>query len=349
MATKTTTVAVPTKGSTVTDSQGRTGVAKFNPNTGQALTSSTSVRADNNATGADIRGLQSAYAQSNAVLQAEQARQAELRTQTINDIKTQSAIDEVGQANRQNFDYGARSTSLITSGGGFLGATQSQQGVLQNLKGTFDAEHTALIAKRDAAVNAANAAYSDKDFALAKELANNAKDLQNQIYKTQSDFADQQLKIAAANRAQTEFDMGITNQWLSIASKYPGAGINSADTFDSVQQKIRNSPEYKLDQRKSEADLANTYSLIKDRANNNSSTFSTKPLSVAEIIQYQNDYPDAGIKIGDSPASIQAKINPTKPKWDDVYKAAINQGASKAQAISSANSITGETSLNASF
>lgn len=39
-------------------------------------------------------------------------------------------------------------------------------------------------------------------------------------------------------------------------------------------------------------------------------TKSTKPLTASEVQQYQIDYPDAGIKIGDSPASIQSKINP---------------------------------------
>ncbi len=210
------TVAVPTAGSTVTDTQGRTGIAAFNPNTGALLTnpvsSSTPYKADISATGADISGLQAAYAQSNAVYQQEQARLATERTATIGDIKTQSEIDQQNQAKQQNQDYASRSTSLVTSGGGFLGATQSQQGVLQNLKGTFDAEHQALIAKRDAAVNAAQSAYNDKDFAAAKELANNAKDLQNQIYTRQTDFADQQLKIASENRAQTEFNMGITDK-----------------------------------------------------------------------------------------------------------------------------------------
>lgn len=181
-------------------------------NNSNPVTSSSGIRSDNGATGADIRGLRSAYDNDNAVLQQEQAALADRRTQAIKDINTQGDIDAGALETSQAGDYAARSTSLVTSGGGFLGATQSQQGVLQNLKDTFQTEKTALFAKREAAISAAEQAYEDKDFDLAKEMSQNAKDLQSEIYKRQTDFANQQLQVAAANRAQTEFDMGVTDK-----------------------------------------------------------------------------------------------------------------------------------------
>ncbi len=52
---------------------------------------------------------------------------------------------------------------------------------------------------------------------------------------------------------------------FSLASKYPSAGIQTGDTFDAAQQKIRQSKEYQLDIAKAESDLANTRSLISSR------------------------------------------------------------------------------------
>jgi len=210
------------KGDSFTDSAGRTGKVGFDSKTGKALSNpvvgSSGVYAQNNALDRELKGLTGAYRESNNILSAERARIAEERSATLGDIKIQSDIDLASQKVGQERDYGARATSLITSGGGFLGATQSQEGVLQNLKGTFDAEKTALTSKRDAAINAANAAYGDRDFALAKELANNAKSLQNDIYKRQTDSADQELKIAAGNRAQTSFDVEMADKKISAYS-----------------------------------------------------------------------------------------------------------------------------------
>lgn len=53
---------------------------------------------------------------------------------------------------------------------------------------------------------------------------------------------------------------------INLTSKYPGAEIESTDSLDSALQKIRNSPEYKLDIQKGELDVANTISLINSRA-----------------------------------------------------------------------------------
>lgn len=188
------------------------GIASYNAGSSNPVTSSTATRADNARTGADISGLQSAYAAEQAQIAAQQAALAERRKLEVDSIKSEFDVAKAGQEVRQGQDYAARSTSLVTSGGGFLGATQSQEGVLQNLKGTFEAEKTALMSKREAAILAANTAYEDKDFALAREKTKMATDLQKEIYTRQQDYADMTLKLASANRAQQEFDMGITDK-----------------------------------------------------------------------------------------------------------------------------------------
>lgn len=193
--------------------------AAFDRNTGNPIGSSTPYRAETNALGADISGLTSAYASDNAFLEQQRSALAERRVNEVAGIKTEFDIAKIAQEVGQKRDYGARATSLITSGGGFLGATQSQEGVLQNLKGTFDAEKTALMSKREAAILAAKSAFEDKDFAFARELSKNARDLQKEIYGRQKDFAEQQLAVTKESRAQTEFDVKIAKDKIEAYTK----------------------------------------------------------------------------------------------------------------------------------
>lgn len=224
-------------------------VNNFNPNTGAKLSAGQSVtvkpgnntygsnpvvtsdrvRADNNALGVDIRGLKNAYAADNAQIQAQQAALAERRANEIAGIKTEFDIAKGAQEVGQERDFASRATSLITSGGGFLGGTQSQQGVLQNLRGTHETEKTALMAKREAAILAANTAYEDKDFALARELSKNAKEMQNEIYRRQKDYADQTLALTRENRAQTEFDLNIAKDKIEAYAKMDDEQFKSID------------------------------------------------------------------------------------------------------------------------
>lgn len=116
------------------------------------------------------------------------------------------------QAKRQEKDYAGRATGLITAGGGFLGATQSQQGVLQNLTETFQQEKNALMAKRDAALQEAANAFAENSFNIAQLKLKEAKDTEQELYNRQQDFNNQQLDLAKENRAQTEFEYGITDK-----------------------------------------------------------------------------------------------------------------------------------------
>lgn len=215
-------IPVPAYGSTVTDTMGRTGIAKFNPNTGLALTnpviSGTAVKNDINALGNDITtmtnnaGLTASNEASNKLLTDRMNQMDEAYKADIGGIKT--AYEEANrlQEERQGRDYAGRSTSLVTSGGGFLGATQSHQGVLQNLTDTFTNEKNALMAKRDAALQAARDSYDGKAFAIAKEQLDLAKNTEQEIYNRQKDFAEQKLSLARENRAQQEFDLGLTDK-----------------------------------------------------------------------------------------------------------------------------------------
>lgn len=88
-----------------------------------------------------------------------------------------------------------------------MGATQSQQGVLQQLHETQRTELSALETKKQAAILQAKNAYDDKDFALARDLVKSAREVEQQIYTRQKDYADQQIQLSRyqTQDKQTEF------------------------------------------------------------------------------------------------------------------------------------------------
>lgn len=183
-----------------------------NPN--NASGSSTAARSNITAIGNDISGLEStSQANRKLLLDRLGINEANLK-QDISGIMRDYEQAAKIQEKRQAKDYAGTSTKLVTSGGGFLGYTGSQEGVLQNLKSTFEEEKGALMAKRDNAIQAARSAFDDKQFQLASSLVKEARDTENEIYSRQKDFAENSLALARENRAQTEFDMGLADKKL---------------------------------------------------------------------------------------------------------------------------------------
>jgi len=186
--------------------------------TNNPIISGTATKNDINALGNDINtmtnsaGLTASNEASNKILTDRLNQMEEDYKADIGGIKTAYEEADRIQTERQGRDYAGRATGLVTSGGGFLGNTQSHQGVLQNLTNTFTQEKNALMSKRDAALRAARDAHDSKAFDIAKEQLNLARETEKEIYNRQKDFADQKLALARENRAQTEFDMGLTDK-----------------------------------------------------------------------------------------------------------------------------------------
>lgn len=188
--------------------------------------SGSSVSAANAATGADITALTNASNLNSSLYQNQMDALEQRRQQEIDQIRREYEQAIAAQSERQSKDYAGRATGLVTSGGGFLGATQSQQGVLQNLRQTHEAEKGALMSKRDAAIREAQSAYDDKQFDLARMKANEAKELEKEIYNRQKQFADDQLAIAREGRAQTEFDIGMNEKKIEAYSMMDDTTFN---------------------------------------------------------------------------------------------------------------------------
>ena len=103
----------------------------------------------------------------------------------------------------QKREVGGTSAALAASGG-YLGNTASQQGVLQNLTLVHRQEMVSLEAKKNEAIRAANNAFEDRDFELAREYLKSARELEGQVYTRQQDFFNRQLDLAGEQRAQLQ-------------------------------------------------------------------------------------------------------------------------------------------------
>ncbi len=220
------------------------GAPTTNTNTTNPVITSNTVKNKKTAVGNEIDNLINKYGVGQDTGQTSlkdlEAKNNSLIESRMNELKRYYDADMAGirssyeeasrlQKDRQNKDYAGRATGLITSGGGFLGTTQSQQGVLQNLKNQHETEQQSLMAKRDAALLAASQSFSDNNFQLAMSQLKEAKDTEKELYQRQKDFAQQSLDFARENRAQTEFDMGITDKKIEAYSMMEDAEFNNID------------------------------------------------------------------------------------------------------------------------
>lgn len=180
-------------------------------NPSNPVVSSTGPRNDINALNNDIKKLNDSGASSTQLLKDRMDALEKRRDAEISQIKSEYEAANKTQEERQTKDYAGTSTNLVTAGGGFLGYTGSQSGVLQNLKATFEGEKNALMGKRDAAIRQAQNAYEDKQFNLAQSLIKEAKDTENEIYQRQKDFAAKSLQLAQEERAQSTYERGFAD------------------------------------------------------------------------------------------------------------------------------------------
>jgi len=172
---------------------------------------------------ADTTGLTKAGAANTKLIEDRMKALDAQRKEEIAQIRQDYEAAAAGQEKRQEKSYAGRATGLVTSGGGFLGTTQSQQGVLQSLSDTFEGEKTALAGKRDEAIRAAQNAFDGKDFALAQSLIKEAKDTEQELYNRQKDFNTEKLALSRESRAQQEFEFGITDKKVEGYSRMDDA------------------------------------------------------------------------------------------------------------------------------
>ena len=190
----------------------------------------TSVANQNNAIGLDLEALRARSTDSQNLIRGEMELLEARRREETARIEASFKEAERIQGARQEKDFAGRATGLVTGGGGFLGTTQSHQGVLQNMRDTFENERNALMAKRDTAIREAENAYSDKRFDLAQSLINEAKATEQEIHDRQREFASDQLALSREARSQTEFDIGLADKKIESYAAMSDEEFAGVDT-----------------------------------------------------------------------------------------------------------------------
>lgn len=123
------------------------------------------------------------------------------RADEVAGIEEGFGVEKTAMQDAQLKETGSTSTALARAGG-YLGVTASQEGVMQNLVITQRQELLALEAKKNEAIRAANNAYEDRDFELARELLKSARELETEAFNRRNTFFNQQLDIMGEKRAQ---------------------------------------------------------------------------------------------------------------------------------------------------
>lgn len=187
-------------------------------------------------TGAEIQGRQEIDA-INALKTSSQNNQDEIQRQR--DKLNQSRAEDEALINslfdqtkaeleqKQKKEFAGRSTQLITAGG-YMGTTQSQEGVLANLAQSQRSEIAALTLKKFQAIKDARNAYDDRDFKLADKSLEEAKSLEQEIISTRKNFADQ---VLAANKearsAENQIRDDARTTLNSIITNFGGVGLEN--------------------------------------------------------------------------------------------------------------------------
>ena len=143
--------------------------------------------------------------------QKDQQRQVERERRALEQRREeeQAGINDRFDINRTQTEFeqeretGQTSTNLARAGG-YLGVTGSQEGVLKNLDIVQDREIQNLEVNREEALRAANSAYEDRDFELARESLQIARDIEQEIYNRTQDYNSQNAGRNAAERERLE-------------------------------------------------------------------------------------------------------------------------------------------------
>jgi hypothetical protein len=149
----------------------------------------------------DTSGLESLYRDQQREIERQRAALESRRAGEVAGIHQGFDVAKTATEQQQKRETGQTSMDLARAGG-FLGVTASQKGVLQNLVITQREELNSLEAKRQEAIRAANNAYEDRDFELAREALKSAREIEAEIFNRKNVFFSQQMEILGEERAQ---------------------------------------------------------------------------------------------------------------------------------------------------
>lgn len=140
--------------------------------------------------------------------------------------------------NKQANETGAESSTLARIGG-YLGGSASGTGAMLNLAATHKTELLSLQAERQKAVQDAQNAIDDKEFALAQQKIAQIQDLDKTINDRSQKFFENAISLQNANTSNTKNQQDIIDNTLkdlstTDASKVPQATKDKIDQFYNV-------------------------------------------------------------------------------------------------------------------
>lgn len=173
-------------------------------------------------------GTASAQSASDAymkVLDDQMASLEKRRADEVARIGAQFDSAETGLKDTQNRETGTTS-AMLARAGGYLGGSGSGTGVMLTLAQNHKSEVATLQAKRADAIQQANNAITDKQFALAQLKVKEVKDIENTIHERKTQFFNDSLKAVTEARNQDEFYRTKIKDDLEMLGKLGSADEN---------------------------------------------------------------------------------------------------------------------------
>ena len=151
-----------------------------------------------------IDGATAASNEVNRLLDQQSSALEERRKREIEQIERQFAVQEQELKGAQKNEAGTFSSTLQRIGG-FLGESASSTGAVLKLNKSHRDEVNALEGAKASAIQAANNAVSNEEFALARERIKEVKDLDETINQRRQEFFKNSLELTNESRREDEF------------------------------------------------------------------------------------------------------------------------------------------------
>lgn len=216
-----------------------TGVNTTSAGTGSVVSTSAPVVAGEKNTQSDITkqiadesAITTAHNEYLAQLQAERDALSARQANEIAGINASFDANAARTKDAQTKETGTVTATLARIGG-YLGESASATGALVNLNQTHQFQISDLESKRASAIQDAKNAASDKDFALARLKATEAKDYAKEIQASKQKFFENSMAITQEARQQDQFQRTAIKDKLANLSYLEPSKI-SADTKKEI-------------------------------------------------------------------------------------------------------------------
>lgn len=112
----------------------------------------------------------------------------------------------------QEGEFASRNVGLVTQFGGYLGLSQSHSGVLQSLRETHRQELGSLRAQRESALREAERAFQNRNFELARERLQIARQAENQEFTREQQLIEREISLSREQRQREQSALDQTDQ-----------------------------------------------------------------------------------------------------------------------------------------